>query len=1457
MAQPRPDAPDAPTAPTPLSPTGSATGVLVGVAVAAIAVPLLVSAALHKLAGGVHLPSSELHSTFEVFGCALGIIVAVLVMQAAETGRSSQLRWLACALLGSEVLDLFHASVRVDDAAFVWSHLVGGVLFGVLALRVWFPETKVAFTGPRVPALVALASTLLGVVVMVATRGMAPLALEGEASPAVWLLGVLSSVLTLAAAAILAVRYHAQRSRHDLQMLVLCLTFGVAGVIAQRAGLWSPDFWLEHGVRLAGESACLALTFLASSASVDRLRDEKARTASVAVYTRSLIEASVDPLMTIGVDGRISDVNAAAIAATGAHRDALVGSDFADWFTAPNEARAAYQRGFREGAVRDVTLDLRHLDGQITSVSYNASVYRDETGGVAGLFGVARDVTATRLAEGEARKANEYARSLIEASIDPLMTIGADGRIADVNGAAEQATGLDRAQLIGTPFVDRFASPDLARVGYQTAFREGWVRDYPLEMRHASGAIRSVSYNASVFRDADGSVAGVFAVARDVSATKAAEWLKDGIARLNATLRSDDDPKSLASKTINELCGFLDATVGVIYLAEEDSGVLALVASYAYTTRKNLSTRFAPGEGLVGQAALEQKQIVLTQVPGDYIRVVSGLGETSPRRICVTPVVFGDHVSGILEIGTLHELDDNKLAFLAQAAHVFGIAIETSRSRARLTAALERSQRLGEELQVQQEELQASNEELQAQSNALALSERTLQTQQEELRVANEELTDKNDLLERQKRDVERTQRDIAQKATELETASRYKSEFLANMSHELRTPLNSLLLLSRGLSENKTKNLTDEQVECASVIYGAGTDLLSLINEILDLSKIEAGHMDISVLDTSIEQVADTLREGFAHVAAAQGLELAVTLDDGLPPSIATDAKRLHQILKNLVSNALKFTEQGGVRVRFHRPAAAAPDAQGAFDPQQSVAVSVTDTGIGIAPEHQQRIFEAFQQVDGGIARRYGGTGLGLSISRELVRLLGGQLRLVSEVGVGSTFTLILPVERKAAAARPAPSGAGAAPVEVRAQRLPRPRGAVARIADIVADDRDKLVDGDACILVVDDDSKFGRILVSRCHDHGFKCVVASTGEDGLALARRLMPHAVLLDIGLPGIDGWQVLRALKDDPRTRHIPVHVISAEEPSTRAARQGAIGHAGKPTSSEMLDAAFSKIADMTSRKDKRVLVVESDVAARKAVVALLARPDVRVDEVGSAREAIEAIGREHYDCMVIDVGPGHVDGDDILEALRSGREGDMPPVVVYTARDVSPEQELRLREYTDSIILKTVRSEERLLDEVSLFLHRVVGASPAALVSSVAAVVAGAEVEGSATVFEGRKVLIVDDDMRSSFALSRMLREHGLVVVKAENGAKALAALDAQPDIAVVLMDVMMPVMDGFDAIRRIRAQDRFARLPILTLTAKAMLGDREKCIAAGANDYLTKPVDPDRLLSALRVWLYG
>ncbi|HEX6104848.1 MAG TPA: response regulator, partial [Gemmatimonadales bacterium] len=788
-----------------------------------------------------------------------------------------------------------------------------------------------------------------------------------------------------------------------------------------------------------------------------------------------------------------------------------------------------------------------------------------------------------------------------------------------------------------------------------------------------------------------------------------------------------------------------------------------------------------------------------------------------------------------------------------------GNVLNTIAANMRTEALLKQSQALTESLQAQQEALTETNKRLEQQTRSLQKSEELLRKQQDELQRTNAELEEKAHLLAGQKAEVEQKNKEVEQakvaleeKAEQLALISKYKSEFLANMSHELRTPLNSLLILSQMLSENTEGNLTPRQVGFAQTIHGSGSDLLDLINDILDLSKIESGTMAVDVATVPFGEVRKFVEGTFRQMADLKGLDFVVDVDPSLPPALQTDNKRLQQVLKNLLSNAFKFTERGGVSLRVS-------PASGGWNPEHEVlnaanavvAFSVRDTGIGIPSEKHAAIFEAFQQGDTGTSRKYGGTGLGLSISRQITRLLGGELRIDSAPGEGSTFTLYLPLiyptqPAEAPTSEAAGEGATAALVPTAASRV-----TLSPIIEReVADDRGLVEPGDRILLIAEDDPGFARILLDLARDRGFKGLVAQRADRALALAREYQPTAVTLDLRLPDADGWTILDRLKHDPATRHIPVHIISVEENWQRGLRLGAIDFLTKPATKESLSDALTTLHEFIDRPVKQLLVVEDDAAARQRIVELIGNGDVQTTSVGSGREALEALRRQRFDCMVLDLGLPDMTGFQLIGRVKSEIGLRKLPTVVYTGKELTRREEAEFRRLAESVVIKDAESPERLLDETALFLHRVTArlSEPQRRMLE--------QLHRAAPTLAGRRVLIVDDDVRNIFALTTFLERSRMEVTYAESGREGITRLQEGGDIDVVLMDVMMPQMDGYETIRAIREHPRFRQLPIIAVTARAMKGDREKCIEAGASDYIAKPVDMDQLLSLLRVWLY-
>ena len=906
------------------------------------------------------------------------------------------------------------------------------------------------------------------------------------------------------------------------------------------------------------------------------------------------------------------------------------------------------------------------------------------------------------------------------------------------------------------------------------------------------------------------------------------DWLKTNLAKFGAMMQGQRDLFTVAQLLLSELAPLVGAQQGVMYVTDESDGTLSLrqLAGYADATESGEPRRYRIGEGLVGQCALERQRILLSDMPDDSIRIGSGLVTARPQNVIVLPVLFEDEVRAVIELASLTRFTASHLALLEQLTGSIGIVLNTIEATMRTEGLLKQSQELAAELQTQQKELQQTNEALGQKAQQLAAQ---------------------NAEVERKNQEIDQARRAVEEKAAELALTSRYKSEFLANMSHELRTPLNSILILGQQLGDNADGNLTPKQTEFAKTIHGAGTDLLNLISDILDLSKIESGTVTVESEEVPFPGLRETLDRNFRHVAEARKLGFTVDFDPRLGRAITTDSKRLMQVLKNLLSNAFKFTDYGGVRLEVAvADGGWSPDHPTLGQAPTVVRFSVSDTGIGIPAEKQKIIFEAFQQADAGTSRRYGGTGLGLAISRELAHLLGGEIRLQSVAGSGSTFSLYLPLAYAGPAAGKATGAAAAADARVLFQPvvLPAPR------AEEVPDDRDIMQAGDEVLLIVEDDPHYARVLLGLARDRGFKGLVAMRGADALDLARKHLPTAISLDIFLPDMLGWTVLSQLKQDATTRHIPVQIITVEEERQHGLERGAFAYLNKPLTTEGLEAAFDRIKQFAAPRVRRLLVVEDSPAEQLSIVELIAHDDVEITTVGTGEEALGAMRGQPFDCVVLDLRLPDISGFDLLAEMQLDPQLREVPIVVFTGKELSQDEEAELRKMAKSIVLKGVRSPERLLDETALFLHRVIASLPEPKRRMLE------HLHGSDEALADKKVLVVDDDVRNIFALSSVLERHGMHVVSATTGQEAIDLIERTPDLALVLMDIMMPEMDGYETMRRIRGSPELRLLPIIALTAKAMKGDREKCLEAGASDYIAKPVNTEQLLSLLRIWLH-
>jgi signal transduction histidine kinase/DNA-binding response OmpR family regulator/HAMP domain-containing protein len=980
------------------------------------------------------------------------------------------------------------------------------------------------------------------------------------------------------------------------------------------------------------------------------------------------------------------------------------------------------------------------------------------------------------------------------------------------------------------------------------------------------------------------------------------DWLKTNLAKFTRMLQGHTDLVTVSKLVLSELTPLVNAQQGVFYTQSKsgDEPHLELLASYASKPSKHISKTLRIGEGLVGQCAYEKKRILLEDVPDDYIRVSSVLGSAAPLNIIILPVLFEGEIKAVIELASLRKFSETHLSFLDQLTESIGVVINTIEANMRTESLLEQSQSLTKELQTQQEELKESNDRLEQQALNLQNSEKLLKNQQEELQRTNEELQEKAKLLSEQMRQVEYKNREVEQakaaleeKAEQLALSSRYKSEFLANMSHELRTPLNSLLILAKLLADNAGKNLMPKQIDYAQTIYAAGTDLLSLINDILDLAKIESGTVTLDIAPERFSELRDYVERAFRQGAEDKGLAFTVDTAPDLPAVIRTDEKRLQQILKNLLSNAFKFTEKGKVDLRISPVKSGWTPGHPQLDAAKKVvAFAVTDTGIGIPENKKKVIFEAFQQVDGTTSRKYGGTGLGLSISRELTRLLGGEIRVESSPGKGSTFTLYLPFTPEMAGAeastpktstretsaegstsaretsvRAAPAEEApfrAAPAEETPAEAPKLGPAYAKRPSVspglktravlpepqVSDDRENIQPGDRVVLIVEDDAAFAATLLDVARESGFKGVVALDGDTALALVKQIGPDAVTLDLKLPDMDGWAVLDLLKHDPATRHIPVSVISVAEGMHRCLHMGALGVVQKPAVKEALQEALVKTRRVIEHEIRTLLVVDGNDAERASITEALRGEDVQITGVRAGKQALAALRKGQFDCMVLGPTLRDMTVIELIKRVVQSEAAPELPIVIYETDALSGRERDKLRKLAEIAVVKSAPTLEAVLEETTLFLHQTVSDLPTNKREQLLAAIQRATPD-----LAGRKVLIVDDDIRNIFALTGALEQHGLTVLNAENGKDGLETLKNNPDVDVVLMDIMMPELDGYDTIRIIRGLQEFKDLPIIAVTAKAMKGDREKCIEAGASDYISKPVNIEQLLSLLRVGL--
>lgn len=915
------------------------------------------------------------------------------------------------------------------------------------------------------------------------------------------------------------------------------------------------------------------------------------------------------------------------------------------------------------------------------------------------------------------------------------------------------------------------------------------------------------------------------------------EWLQSGIARLNDKMVGEKNVEELASDIIEEIVELTHSQVAAFYLTEEDRS-LTLTASYSLLADKK-HKNIKLGEGIIGQCILSGKTILINDIPEGELTISFAAGNTRPRNVIALPIFRDGIIIGAMEFGTLQPYTPLELDFLNSISNNIGIALHVSQNRKKLQEFLEETQAQAEELQAQHRELEGLNAELEAQTQRIQTSEEELRVQQEELLQSNQELEERTSLLEEKNQLIQERNLDIQHKAEQLEQSTKYKSEFLANMSHELRTPLNSILLLSKLMSDNK--ELDKEYIEYAEVIQSSGQGLLGLIDEILDLSKIEAGKMKLEFADINITEVATDMRSLFSPLAKNKQLEFVTEVDETIS-SVNTDKMRLEQILKNLLSNAIKFTSSGKVALTVQKD-----------DSGNIILFKVTDTGIGIPADKQGLIFEAFQQADGSTRRKFGGTGLGLSISRELAKLLGGEIELTSKENVGSEFIFALPLKRKTIRQQDVLQDVSAQPVYVdKIEPVVAERFTVDHIPKEIEDDRDNIQSGDRVILIIEDDTNFAKTLLKFTRKRNYKGIVAVRGDMGIEMANHYQPLAILLDIQLPVKDGWQVMEELKSNPATRPIPVHIMSSLEVKKESLLKGAVDFINKPFALEHMQQIFQKLEHALSRHPKKVLIVEENKQHAEALSYFLSNYNIQTEVASNVTQSIGALNKNEVDCVILDMGIPDKNAYETLDTIKKSEGLENLPIIIFTGKNLSKGEETRIKQYADSIVVKTAHSYQRILDEAGLFLHLVEESE----LDSKKKKTPSEKLGGLYEVLNNKTVLIADDDVRNIFSLTKALEQHKMKVLAATDGKEALQVLKENPLVDIVLMDMMMPEMDGYETTKEIRKIPAYKQLPVLAVTAKAMMGDREKCISAGASDYISKPVDIDQLISLLRVWLY-
>lgn len=1203
---------------------------------------------------------------------------------------------------------------------------------------------------------------------------------------------------------------------------------------------------------------------------------------------RGMVNTCLDAILSISAKGVIISCNDAAETLFQYRREELIGQKINTLMPSPfTEEHDSYLSNYLSSGVKKVIGQGREViglkkDGSTFPMYLTVGEVKRE--GESIFTGFVRDISVQKQFEQEMIKSEALNRGMVDTCLDAILSISTKGVIISCNKEAESLFQYRKDELLGEKINTLMPSPFTdEHDGYLNSYLTTGTKKVIGKRREVVGLRKdgtTFPMYLTVGEVEQGGEIIFTGFVRDITKEKQYELelkksnddllkqneLKSQVTRINDLTQGATDLMAMADNIISALAEMMKAGSGVIYTYDGDDVELTLCGSYAFKKRKAILSSITLGEGLVGQCAKERKTILLTQVPADYIQIHSALGQSSPLNVLVVPVLFEGKLNGVIELASFRDFKDEQLEVIELISSNLGVVINNLRNQQRTQILLLETQRQSEELRTQQEELKSSNDNLLKQTQQLKASEEELKEQSEELKVSNEELEEKQVFLKRQKDEIEAAKTDLTVKAEELALASKYKSEFLANMSHELRTPLNSLLLLAKGLADNKSQNLDETEVEDARIIFDGGNNLLCLINDIMDLSKVEAGKLSIHIEEVNISGLCRNLQQVFNPIAKSREVIFDIKVDERLPSSFCSDGQRIEQILRNLLSNALKFTEVGSVTLEIGFSAPDTLFSHSTLDANSALSFAVIDTGIGIPANKIQAIFEAFQQQDGSTSRKYGGTGLGLTIARELTRLLGGEIQLESVPNEGSIFTLFLPANFDVGGVEATSEGgdivsdikfsanklaSNAAKPATRLNLPPSSGSVIQPYPEFIPDDRRCLHEGEPCLLIIDDDPVFAKILRDHARESGYQCLVAGDGRMGIYLAQEYQPSGIILDIMLPDIDGHQVLEQLKYSLKTRHIPVQIISANsENKNEALVQGAIGLQSKPVSQETLLTVFDEIKAFATSELRRLLVIEDDEGNQTSIIRLLKGSDIDIKCVSSGIEGVDEILSGQYDCIILDLGLPDITGFEVLSRVEAGELDRIPPVIIYTGRELTDAQQSELNQFSSTIVIKGVGSGERLLDDISLFLHDIETRFDTASQKTINML------HDEDAMFAGRKVLVVDDDLRNTYALSKKLIEVGFEVDMAHNGKEAVELLSIETHFELILMDTMMPEMDGYEAIKLIRGMSHYKQVPIISLTAKTMPEDRAKSLQAGASEYLTKPIDFEKLLSIMRIWLF-